>query len=159
MVRNRGARAAIVAGVCAVVAVGLTVSAGCVRVPIDREVGSPTSTDSAVESGAATRADVKISMGAGELFVGSGAASGDLMEADFDFQPASWEPEVSYEVRGERGVLEIKQPSVSGFPRFDGVTNRWDLALSEELPIDLEVNLGAGTGELLLGGLDLRDLR
>ncbi len=161
MGRSRRTRVARAAGLCAVLIGGLVFASGCVRVPIERagEPGVPVSVDAEVEREGAERAEVRLSMGAGEVFVEPGTVGGNLMEAEFDFQPAEWEPEVDYEVRGERGVLEVRQPRVSGFPRFQSVSNRWRIALAEDLPLELTASLGAGTSELVLGGLDLRALK
>lgn len=156
---RRGWPLPVMAGATALMVVGLLSVSGCVRVPLDREVGEFSQAAERVEIGDALRADVTISMGAGELFIDSGRAPGVLLDADYTFRPSSWEPEVTYEVRGERGVLEVRQPRVSGLPNLGrGVTNRWDLVLAESIPLALDVNLGAGKSELVLGGLDLREL-
>ena len=46
-------------------------------------------------------------MGAGELKAIGGADT--LMEADFAYNVADWEPEVNYEVGSETGELSIEQ--------------------------------------------------
>lgn len=159
MIQVRRSLTAMVA-VSAVMLVALFAASGCVRVPIDREIGEVSQRGADVELEGAERADVTISMGAGELFMDAGTSRpGRLMEAEFDYSPRSWEPEVAYEARNGRGVLEVRQPRASGLPSLGaGITNRWEIVLSDEVPIALEVNLGAGQSELLLGDLDLRDL-
>jgi hypothetical protein len=81
------------------------------------------------------------------------------MEADFDFQPASWQPDVVYRIDGTRGVLSVEQPANSG-PSITGRNrNVWDVRLSDTVPLDLNVSQGVGKSELRLGGMDLRTLR
>jgi len=103
--------------------------------------------------------DASIRMGAGELRLEAGGS--DALEADFEYRPKSLRPEVAYEVVSGTpavGRLDVEQPDQSGF-LFSGASNRWTLGLARDVPLDLEVDLGAGEGDLLLGGLGLRTLR
>lgn len=143
--------------VLGVTALGLTLvaSAGCVRVDLG-EGGYDTKTESVLAEGA-TQVEAKLDMGAGELLV-SGDAD-DLMNAEFEYSHSNWEPEVEYEVSGETGDLRVKTPSNSGNIPLGNTRYAWDIRLSNELPLTLDVDMGAGEADLDLRGLDLRDLR
>ena len=104
-----------------------------------------------VERGAATSARVNIDMSAGELAVTSGAEA--LFAGEFDFNIAALKPAIDYSVQGSTGALKVSQGSASG-----DYENTWDLSLDEKTPIDLDVNLGAGDAQLVLGRLNLRSL-
>jgi hypothetical protein len=91
---------------------------------------------------------VYLKMGAGELRVGSGTEK--LARADFEFNIPEWKPQVSY----SNGNLRISQPegrNTIGNTKYD-----WDLRLNREVPIEMNVNLGAGEAKLDLGSLMLR---
>jgi hypothetical protein len=95
-------------------------------------------------------------MGAGELNVEPGAAQ--LLAGQFRV-PADLMPQIKYDVAARRGYLTIRQPShqASGFRGLpDSV---WNLRLSDKLPTELAIKVGAGKSLLKLVGLDLRRLR
>jgi hypothetical protein len=95
-------------------------------------------------------------MGAGELKV-SGAADA-LMEADFSYNVADWEPKVDYDVTGDTGELTVEQGSGEGVPLGGDARNEWDLRFNDDVPIDLVVDMGAGESDLDLDSLDLTGL-
>ena len=81
-------------------------------------------------------------MGAGELNLTGGADA--LLEADFDYNVADWEPEVSYDVSGDTGELTVEQGSGEDV-RFGGeARNEWNLRFNDEVPTELRVEMGAG---------------
>jgi hypothetical protein len=92
---------------------------------------------------------VDLKMGAGTLRVGSGTEK--LARADFEFNVPEWKPVVSY----AGGTLRISQPSNSvktiGDTKYD-----WDLRLNRDVPVEMDVNFGAGEAHLDLGSLALR---
>jgi uncharacterized protein DUF2154 len=104
-----------------------------------------------IERGAATQARVELDMSAGELAVKPGAMT--LFEGDFDFNVPSLKPAVAYAVNGSTGTLRVSQGSASG-----NYENSWRLTLNDMTPVDLQVNLGAGDAELVLGRLNLNAL-
>jgi N-terminal domain of toast_rack, DUF2154/Cell wall-active antibiotics response 4TMS YvqF len=140
----------------AAVAVAVLIGA-CDAVPQRVEVGElRTETRSVeVEGADSVRANVRIALG--ELDVGSGA--GDrLMQADFAYNVAAWQPRVDYEVVGNSGELTVQQQGLDeGIPTTD-VRNEWDLRLNEAVPVDLAVQMGGGVGNLDLDSLALRRL-
>ena len=115
----------------------------------------PTQYDSAaVERDKPELVRVNLNMGAGDLKVGSGTSK--LMQAYFTYNVPEWKPEVRYEVSGGVGNLEVEQPG-SGSSTGD-TRNDWDLHLSNKVPMEMTVNVGAGRATLTLGGLELSRL-
>lgn len=132
----------------------LVATAGCVRVEL--EDGGYESADESIEVGGANEVNASIDMGVGELFVSGGAS--DLMNAEFEYSHSSWEPEIEYEVIEGTGELDVQMPrNISGFSARN-TRYVWNIALSNDLPLVLAVNMGAGESELDLRGLDLREL-
>ena len=118
-------------------------------------IGALQSESQSVEAGDAESVRVEMSMGAGDLEVTGGAEM--LMEADFTYNVAKLKPEVEY----SDGTLVVWQPEAKGLPALQGITdyrNEWNLRLSNEVPMDLRVEMGAGTGDLQLAGLSLTGL-
>jgi len=118
-------------------------------------VGALQSESQSVEAGDAESVRVEMSMGAGDLEVTGGAEK--LLEADFTYNVAKLKPEVEY----SDGTLVVWQPEAKGLPALQGITdyrNEWNLRLSNEVPMDLRVEMGAGTGDLQLAGLSLTGL-
>jgi hypothetical protein len=97
--------------------------------------------------------NVELHMGAGELKVTDGAQK--LLRGDFAYNVPSWKPEVRYTTEGGKGNLTIKQPNNS-HTYIGSNKYRWDLQLSNKVPVDLTVHFGAGQARLDLGSLQLR---
>jgi len=117
-------------------------------------VGPITDWSTSVPLGTARSANVEITDGIGNLTLAGGATN--LLDARFTYNIAEWKPEVNYAVSlpDNKGSLTVRQPSTNisspGNTRYD-----WDLRLNNDVPINLNVDLGVGTGNLKLGGLDL----
>ncbi len=97
---------------------------------------------------------VELHMGAGEMRLQGGAK--ELLEADFEYNVASWKPEVRYSNTGVRGYLTVEQPNGSKMAN----SNRyiWNMKLNDETPMDVKVKFGAGEADLNLGSLLLRSV-
>ena len=101
----------------------------------------------------------ELRQGFGKLNLSGGAEQ--LMEADFSYNVAEWEPEVDYD-GGSQGTLTIQQ----GGSEEDGISllglddarNEWDIRLNNSVPIDLSIDMGAGENDLRLGTLALTAL-
>lgn len=102
----------------------------------------------------ATRAEVGLHMNAGELKVRA-ADQESLLEASFEYSRDRYRPEVDYRRFGDKGVLQVRHSRRHGIP-FGRVRNRWDLNLSKAVPLDLEIDLGAGQSDIDLRGLKLQ---
>ena len=98
----------------------------------------------------------ELRMGAGELAV-TGAADA-LVEADFAYNVADWQPEVNYEVSGDKGEFSVEQGSGGDFRLGGDARNEWDLRFNDDVPIDLNVQMGAGESNLDLDSLSLTGL-
>ena len=107
-----------------------------------------------VQQARSVRADLEI--GAGELNLTGGADR--LMEADFSYNVADWEPEVNYDVSGDRGTLSVRQGEGGGANLGGDARNEWDIRFNDEVPTDLSVQMGAGESDLDLDSLTLRGL-
>jgi hypothetical protein len=126
--------------------------AGCSS---EARVGALRNEAQSVELGDAGRVQVEINLGAGDLDLTGGAAK--LLEADFNYNVAKLKPDVEY----TNGKLVVRQPKVNGLPALRGIAdyrNEWSLRLNDEVPMDLKVDVGAGTSDLQLAGLSLTRL-
>ena len=118
-------------------------------------VGALRTESQSVELGDAKSVRVEIAFGAGDLQVTGGADK--LLEADFNYNVAALQPEVGY----TDGTLFVRQPEVDGLTSLRNITdfrNEWDLRLYDQVPMDLSVDAGAGSGNLQLAGLSLTAL-
>jgi hypothetical protein len=107
-----------------------------------------------LDNAQSVRAELK--MGAGELNLTGGADA--LVEGDFAYNVADWKPEVNYDVTGDAGELSVEQGSGEDVPVGGEVRNEWDLRLNDDVPIDLNVEMGAGESDLDLDSLTLTGL-
>jgi hypothetical protein len=108
-----------------------------------------------VELGSAESVVVDLQIGVGELRISSGARK--LLEADFIYNVAEWKPEVKYEIKGNQGMLRIKQSSF-GTNAMGRARNEWNLTLSNKVPLDLKIETKVGKSTFDLGGLNLTSL-
>jgi hypothetical protein len=122
---------------------------GCVS---DFDARGPLQTDTrSVELDKSEFVTVELRMGAGELSVRGGSPK--LMDGEFSFRRLATRPTIHYDASNSRGHLRVEEPSGvhTGNSRY-----RWDLRFNDDKPLDLEVDLGAGAGQLELGSLNLR---
>ena len=118
-------------------------------------VGEVRTESQSVELGDAQSVQVWINLGAGDLEVTGGAEK--LFEADFTYNVAKLKPDVNYTY----GTLVLSQPENEGLPVLRDITdfrNEWALRLNDQVPMDLRVEIGAGTSELRLASLSLTGL-
>ena len=118
-------------------------------------VGVLRSESQSVELGDARSVRAEINFGAGDLELSGGADK--LLEADFNYNVAALKPEVKY----TDGTLVVRQPEINGLPDLRDITdfrNAWNLRLNDKIPMDLKVEVGAGSGDLQLAGLSLTRL-
>jgi hypothetical protein len=140
-----------------ILAVWLLISS-CGIIPTTTRVGETQTDTQTVELGSASQVDVHIMLGAGELSVAGDAEN--LMDGNFRYNIADLQPRVNYSVSGSQGELvvdhEDTEPSI---PVGGSLVNEWNLRLSNEVPIELTIETGAGESELDMRGLDLTGLR
>ncbi len=107
-----------------------------------------------IDRGNVERANVDLNMAAGEMVLRGGAAK--LVEGRFEFNVPSWEPKVDSSNAGSQATIKISQPEnahLGGHRQY-----LWDLQLSDQVLLDLDINCGAGQAKLTLGDLDLRNV-
>jgi hypothetical protein len=139
-------------------AAAAVLAGACGTAPQQVEVGELQTESRSVELEGADSVKANLRLALGELDVGGGATGSRLMEADFAYNVAAWEPSVDYGVVGDSGELEVRQQGLTeGIPTRD-VRNEWDVRLGEDVPVDLTVQMGGGVGNLDLDGLDLTGL-
>jgi len=138
--------------IAAVAATVFVVACGPQRV----EVGELQTETRSVEPENAESLRTNLRIGIGELNLTGGADS--LMEADFAYNVAAWQPRVSYEVVGDTGELSVEQQGLGeGIPTPDA-RNEWDMRLNDAVPTDLGVQMGGGVSNLDLDSLTLTGL-
>jgi hypothetical protein len=111
----------------------------------------------AIDLGSASTAKVLIEFGAGQLKVEGGADK--LIEAAFRYNFDDWKPQVSYNINGGRGELVVNIPGDNKLPVGRDQINEWDLRLNNGVPLDLEIQTGAGKSNLYLSTLQASNLR
>jgi len=121
----------------------------------DVRVGELRTESKSVELGDARSVLVKMVLGAGDLVVSDGAEK--LLEADFTYNVAKLKPEVEF----TDGTLVVQHPDVRGYRTLQDIRdfrNEWDLRLNNDVPMNLSLDMGAGTSDLQLAGLSLTGL-
>lgn len=108
-----------------------------------------------VEKQNAQTVTAKIDMGAGQLNVDGGSAR--LLDTEFRYDEQSGKPRVDYSVSGTNGSLNVSQQE-SGGMHLGRNENTWTLRFGD-VPLDLNVNMGAGQGDLNLRQINLTRLR
>jgi hypothetical protein len=138
----------------ALVLLGVLLLASCVSSD-DVRVGELRTESKSVELGDARSVRVKMVLGAGDLVVTGGAKK--LLEADFTYNVAKLKPEVEF----TNGTLVVQHPDVRGYRTLQDIRdfrNEWDLRLNNDVPMNLNLDMGAGTSDLQLAGLSLTGL-
>lgn len=127
---------------------------GCAWTTQTGELRSETET---VELDGAERAVVHLRMGAGELDLSGGADGETLAEATFTYNVPDWQPTIDYAVAGDEGELWIEQPEVSNLG-LESYRYAWDVRLSEAVPMQPDIGLGAGESAIDVSALSLSEL-
>jgi len=143
------------------------------------QVGSLETVTETIELGEADTLRADIRMGVGEIEIAGG--SDELMEAEFNFNVDELEPQFAYDVSGSKGELTIEHEDTNDIPvgDYDDVRSEWILQFNNDVPINmnltlgaskswldfqdmaltnLNIEMGAGDAEIWLGDNDLREL-
>jgi hypothetical protein len=134
----------------ALVALLPIVLTGCVTHELSETKDQRTS----IPAGKAELVRAEITMGAGKIDLSGGAKN--LLDGDFRYNVPGAKPEVRYDDSSFRGTLVVRQTG-SGVG-IGNVVNEWNLRLSEQVPVDLYVKLGAGESHLDVSRLMLRGI-
>lgn len=106
-----------------------------------------------VEKDKARELEVVLNFGAGKMEVAGGAD--EWVSGNAIYEPVEMKPEVSYDLDGKVGKVEIAQPDKF---KIGKIKNEWDLKINEGVPVDLVVNAGASETDLDLKGIELSNL-
>lgn len=106
-----------------------------------------------VEKDKAKELEVVLDFGAGKMDVAGGAD--EWVSGNAIYEPEKMKPEVSYDLDGKVGKVEISQPNDF---KIGKMKNEWDLKITEDVPVDLVVNAGASDTDLDLKGIELSSL-
>jgi len=99
-----------------------------------------------VERQGAKSVHVSLETSSGEFNISGG--SSHLLDADFNYSGSYETPRVDYNVADGVGHLSISQDD--GSTHFGAAHNQWNLHFSNEVPLELKVEMGAGRGQLRL---------
>jgi hypothetical protein len=95
-----------------------------------------------------------LKLGAGQITLRGGATH--LFEGNFEFGPAYEKPHIDYQVSGGAGELEVTQHQIA--TTFGDSGNDWSLRFADDMPLDLNIDLGAGKEDLQFRNMALRKL-
>lgn len=96
-----------------------------------------------------------VKLTAGSLEISGGAEK--LVEGEFSYNYSDLKPEVEYTVRDMKGRLVIRQPEMRGeFP--DDARNNWNIRLSDGVPIEMKIEVGAGKTQFDFADVVLEEL-
>ena len=91
----------------------------------------------------------------GSLDVAGGASQ--LLNANFDYHADDGQPRIEYSVSGGHGDLSITQENKLHM-HLAIARNDWQLRFADNVPIDMNVQIGAGSSNLRLQGLGVKNL-
>ncbi|MFC4410064.1 toast rack family protein [Chungangia koreensis] len=111
-----------------------------------------------IEKDRAKQLDVKMEFGAGEFTLSGG--SKEWITGSANYNHRKLKPKIEYKQKNDRGVVKVVQNEGInfGFNNFRNLHNSWDLQLTDEIPVNLDVDLGATEALLDLRGVQLHSL-
>jgi uncharacterized protein DUF2154/cell wall-active antibiotic response 4TMS protein YvqF len=140
--RNAGVSVAMLVLIVLVV---LAITRGHGRVVIQQE-------SQTIELQAAKTVTANINLPSGTLDLAGGASK--LLDADFKYRERDGKPMANYTVSNGQGTLDISQENDSHV-HFAGSGNDWRLRLANGVPLEMNIDIGAGKAEVNLQGLDV----
>jgi hypothetical protein len=119
--------------------------------------GEPRTESRSVPREGAQRTDLRLRLGAGVLSLRGGATG--LVDAEFISNMPELDPEFVYRVSGGIGEVSITQPS-NVFPIPAAVMRyEWRVRCADGIPVDIDLESGAGTADIDLSTVPVRQLR
>jgi hypothetical protein len=110
----------------------------------------------------AERLKVAIRFGGGDLDIAPLDVEDDalLLQASFAYNVDGLEPVIEYGVQDGQGEMQIrhKADSISLDRLTTELRNEWELGLCNCVPMDLDLDVGAASGRVKLGGLPIKRL-
>ncbi len=108
--------------------------------------------------GTAKAAEILLSPSAGQLELTAAPGSADLLRGRVPSEMGS-AVTLNVSAAGSLARLELRDSGAVGFPFVvSGDRAAWTLAVTDQVPVDLKVAMGAGEMTLDLGGLDITHL-
>ncbi|VDG96945.1 Uncharacterised protein [Lysinibacillus sphaericus] len=99
---------------------------------------------------------VNINFDAGNLDIQGGSTN--WLDASFEYKNKKSLPKVKYDEKGDIGVLTVNAESeIFSFNRSNQ-NNHWDIQLNNDIPIDLDVDMGVSKAKLNLNEIQLNKL-
>jgi hypothetical protein len=124
-----------------------------------RHTASYSPNTTAIPLDGATTGTIRITLGAGEVTISGNAPAPALLEATVYTRTPDYLPEIVCSVNGtEKTVTMIEKDTGDDKWFADHSPGGWKIRLSEAVPLDLNVELGAGDSSLDLGSLNLASL-
>lgn len=120
---------------------------------VDTDPGPTETYTQDVAVGGAETARINLEMGAGDLSIEGGAGK-KLVESTFRYAARLGRPEIRYEVRQSEGRLTIEPPR--GRYSTGHASNEWQLRFGDSVPLEFDVQVGAGKTEIDLSHLPVR---
>jgi hypothetical protein len=108
-----------------------------------------------LELGTANNVEVNLEVGIGNLELTSDSPR--LMDATFRYNVKQWKPRISYLEEGEVWNLTMRQPN-SDKGVEEGAENDWEVNLGTYVPMAVNVDIGAGNGDIDIYDMNLVSL-
>jgi hypothetical protein len=106
----------------------------------------------AIPAEGAKKLEITCNFAAGRLNIEPGSIS-EAIKIDAEYDPDRVDLEVDYRVRGESGRLKIE--TTHHGRNIDSDDNQLNLTLSDKMPTELHLEIGACKGDIELGGIPL----
>jgi hypothetical protein len=84
--------------------------------------------------------------------------TGNILNAEIEYDPDKVEIDVDYRKVGDRGKLYLESEFEDGHLDFDTDYNYWQLGFTDQIPIDFEMDIGACEAEFDFTGLKISNL-
>ncbi|WP_321506127.1 toast rack family protein [uncultured Methanoregula sp.] len=107
----------------------------------------------------ARQGEVHFSLGAGKLALQGGAPPDALMEVTVFSKAREWQPDLFRNMNTSKLCVAITEKGHKAREWFAvDSPNHWEIRLNDDLPLDLDIHVGAGDSRLDLGTLNLSTL-
>lgn len=110
-----------------------------------------------IEKDKAEQLAIDLKIDYGQVDISSGA--NPWVDGEIKYNIADLEPKVKYKSGRKKGKITINQPKKHKINLKKGsLKNKWDLQLSNDVPVELNISTGASDTNLNLQGMQLRSL-
>jgi len=107
----------------------------------------------------ARQGELKVTLGAGKLLLHGGAPPDTFMQATVFSKSPEWQPAFSRSMNGSNLQVAMidKGHKAKEWFAVDS-PNKWEISVTDAVPLDIDINVGAGDSRLDLGALNLSTL-